>query len=427
MRALLQLSYTQEKLHYFNQKIYMDVKELLARYVAGEGDFSYSDLDGANLKFANLKFAKLNNSHFNCANLSGSDLSYTDLSHADLTGASLKNANLHSAYLVGAFLINADLSEANLSNANLTTADLRGANLNKTKLDGANLCCITVDGAKLLKEVNLISCSSLEGWDLIEADLKDLDLRKLKLPMAELNRANLSGVNLSGSDLFHASFEGANLSNANLSETNLCCANLNGAVLSGVNLQKALYDESTEFPKGFNPEKAGMVYFSYINEQKQYDLESQIIFIEEKLKNEGLFNPENIEDARERIERAIVQRRGQSSFRQQLLAAYDSQCAITGFDAEQALEAAHIYPYKGEETNRVWNGLLLRADIHTLFDLYLITVHSETKIVYIAPELKNTSYQQLNGREIKLPKDINLRPRKELLRWHFKQCKWLND
>jgi predicted restriction endonuclease len=68
-------------------------------------------------------------------------------------------------------------------------------------------------------------------------------------------------------------------------------------------------------------------------------------------------------ELRERTTTSIARRQGQPKFRGDLLKAYRGQCAITGFNAEQALEAAHIYPYKGNDTNKVWNGLLLRADI----------------------------------------------------------------
>lgn len=81
------------------------------------------------------------------------------------------------------------------------------------------------------------------------------------------------------------------------------------------------------------------------------------------------FDASSIVDARERVLGQIVRRRGQQEFREKLLVAYEGRCAITGCDAIEALEAAHIVPYLGTETNHVQNGLLLRADIHTLFDL----------------------------------------------------------
>jgi len=117
------------------------------------------------------------------------------------------------------------------------------------------------------------------------------------------------------------------------------------------------------------------------------------------------FDPENLKDARKRNIAAIVQRQGQSKFRSELLKAYGGQCAITDCDAEAALEAAHIIPYLGTETNCLANGLLLRADIHTLFDLHLISINPDTSRIIVSSSLLNTCYRELNDKNIKLPKD----------------------
>lgn len=106
---------------------------------------------------------------------------------------------------------------------------------------------------------------------------------------------------------------------------------------------------------------------------------------------------DNARDARERIIAAITLRRGQPKFRRQLLDAYEGRCAITGCDAEAALEASHIIPYGGEHSNTLENGILLRADIHTLFDLNLITIDPTRMTVILAPELEDTVYSELKG------------------------------
>ncbi|WP_336979879.1 HNH endonuclease signature motif containing protein [Altererythrobacter fulvus] len=62
------------------------------------------------------------------------------------------------------------------------------------------------------------------------------------------------------------------------------------------------------------------------------------------------------------------------------MVAYEGRCAISGCDVREVLEAAHIMPYLGEETNDVRNGLLLRADLHTLFDLGLLKIGPDYKI-----------------------------------------------
>jgi len=118
--------------------------------------------------------------------------------------------------------------------------------------------------------------------------------------------------------------------------------------------------------------------------------------------------------ARGRIKAEIMRRRGQPKFRQDLLDAYGRCCAISGCDAEAALEAAHIRTYKGADLNHMRNGILLRADLHTLFDLGLICVRTSTWKVIIAPELKGTSYESLNGKSVRLPASEKLWPSKAL-------------
>lgn len=127
------------------------------------------------------------------------------------------------------------------------------------------------------------------------------------------------------------------------------------------------------------------------------------------------FNPENVADARKRIQTTIAQRRGQSAFRRSLLDAYDGRCAISGCDVIDVLEAAHIFPYRGEETNKVSNGLLLRADLHTLFDCYLIEIDPETRAVRVSSDILATEYGKLNGTALRAPKTISHAPSRAAL------------
>jgi hypothetical protein len=130
------------------------------------------------------------------------------------------------------------------------------------------------------------------------------------------------------------------------------------------------------------------------------------------------FDAKNDSDARKKVLRGIAMRLGQPRFRRDLMTAYECRCAVTGCDAEDALEAAHIMPYKGEHTNAVKNGLLLRADIHTLFDLGLLTINPETYTVALSPALTNTRYKNLAGAKLRLPKLPSLHPDKEALQRH---------
>jgi putative restriction endonuclease len=134
--------------------------------------------------------------------------------------------------------------------------------------------------------------------------------------------------------------------------------------------------------------------------------------------DERPFDPNNIVDARERISQTIVQRRGQKAFRDSLIAAYEGRCAITGCNVLDVLEAAHIYPYQGSDTNKISNGLLLRADLHTLFDCSLIAIDPSNRKVIVAPQLLASTYKQLHDRKLRVPKTRSQAPSKEALMRH---------
>ena len=130
------------------------------------------------------------------------------------------------------------------------------------------------------------------------------------------------------------------------------------------------------------------------------------------------FDPTSTKDGRQRIVETITKRRGQPQMRQSLLAAYDYTCAVTGCSAPDALEAAYIIPYRGKYTHHSSNGLLLRADIHTLFDLGKIAVDTRTMTLIIADELLETSYRILTDRPLSYPKEDSQRPSTEALDLH---------
>lgn len=125
----------------------------------------------------------------------------------------------------------------------------------------------------------------------------------------------------------------------------------------------------------------------------------------------GDFDPLNTKDGRKKIEQMVALRQGQPSFRKALMDAYERRCAITDCTIDDILEAAHISPYRGEHTNHVTNGLLLRADIHTLFDRGLIKVDRDYCVtaradIMAAYDLPKT---------ITLPRNQDLHPNKEAL------------
>ena len=128
------------------------------------------------------------------------------------------------------------------------------------------------------------------------------------------------------------------------------------------------------------------------------------------------FDPAGVDDARQRTMRSIAQRRGQKAFRQSLLRAYEGKCAITACSVRDVLEAAHIYPYRGPKTNHLTNGLLLRADIHTLFDCGLITIDPDSLTILIKKQLRDSNYWSYDNRTLRVPQNPAEQPSASALR-----------
>jgi hypothetical protein len=139
---------------------------------------------------------------------------------------------------------------------------------------------------------------------------------------------------------------------------------------------------------------------------------------------DGIIDPSV--DARRRIIATIVQREGQPAFRKALLAAYGGACAISGCTVEALLEAAHIVPYRGAQTNLVGNGLLLRADLHRMFDLHLFRIASTTRTVHLSEILKASEYARFEGVALREPRDQSQAAFADALKHHEERCGWMN-
>ncbi|MCX8007453.1 MAG: HNH endonuclease [Coriobacteriia bacterium] len=128
-------------------------------------------------------------------------------------------------------------------------------------------------------------------------------------------------------------------------------------------------------------------------------------------------------DERQRVIASVVRRQGQPYFRRQLLRAYEGKCAFSEYDAEDALEAAHIEPYRGPTSNSLQNGLLLRADMHDLFDLFLVAVDTSAQTLLVSEELASTAYAKYAGKRLHLPKDKSIWPSVDRLDWHRERAR----
>ncbi|WP_067604526.1 HNH endonuclease [Nocardiopsis listeri] len=116
-------------------------------------------------------------------------------------------------------------------------------------------------------------------------------------------------------------------------------------------------------------------------------------------------------------------RLGQEAFKLALLDAYDGRCAITHQAVRPVLEAAHIHPVAAGGLHRLDNGLLLRSDVHRLFDLGYLSVAPNLK-VRISPRLREDfpdteEYTALADKPVTVPKAKVDRPSRDALGWHL--------
>jgi putative restriction endonuclease len=122
----------------------------------------------------------------------------------------------------------------------------------------------------------------------------------------------------------------------------------------------------------------------------------------------------------------IRPRLGQGAFRVLVTDVYDRRCAVTRERTLPALEAAHIRPYGDGGAHEAQNGLLLRRDIHSLFDAGYVTVTPDLKFEVsrkIKEEYENgRHYYELHGQSITAPVNLNHRPDATVLRWHNENC-----
>ena len=116
-------------------------------------------------------------------------------------------------------------------------------------------------------------------------------------------------------------------------------------------------------------------------------------------------------------------RLGQGAFRVLVTEAYERRCAISGERTLPALEASHIKPYAESGPHLVSNGLLLRADLHLLFDDGYLTLNNDLRVEVsgrIREQFENgRDYYRFHGQRIAVvPKARHEQPAPDFLRWH---------
>lgn len=119
----------------------------------------------------------------------------------------------------------------------------------------------------------------------------------------------------------------------------------------------------------------------------------------------------------------VKPRLGQGAFRFAVTDAYGGACAVTSEHSLPVLEAAHIRPYAEKGPHEVGNGLLLRTDVHKLFDKGYVTVDPDDHRFVVSRRLKDDyqngrAYYEMHGKIIQLPREVASYPSREYLEWH---------
>jgi uncharacterized protein YjbI with pentapeptide repeats len=363
------------------------------------------DLRQVNLSGANLREADLSKADLTGANLSGVNLTQAKLYAASLTGTNLSHASLAGAILNGAILIEADLSGANLFYANLRSVP-PPINNPRHKFFGKQYHFIIKAIHRYGSPRTNLMNANLQNTNLRSAELQGVILKKANLRKSILYRANLLCADLSEAELPFA-----DLREANLRRANLVCTNLDKAWTSDAKLEGATYSEATILPPLNQMQQQSMIL---VNPPLELD------------NKEVLVDLESIKDERKRTNVERVIRKNQGKFRNLLLDVFQGKCAITTCNVERALDAAHILPYRGQATDCAWNGILLRLDLHRLFDSYLLTIDALSGQVYLEPSLMN-SYAVIANTKVYFPEKPVSENRKQALRWHNAQCSWLRS
>jgi len=121
--------------------------------------------------------------------------------------------------------------------------------------------------------------------------------------------------------------------------------------------------------------------------------------------------------------RLAPHRVGQQAFKVRVLDAYGRRCAVTGDRIRPVLQAAHIRPLPQGGEHRIDNGMLLRSDVHTLYDGGYLGVDTKHRLL-VSPRLRREfgngeHFYTQAGRQIALPGHRMDRPNQQFLEWHL--------
>lgn len=113
---------------------------------------------------------------------------------------------------------------------------------------------------------------------------------------------------------------------------------------------------------------------------------------------------------REPLKYLVDARQDQQEFHKRLIDAYGERCCVTEYDVVEGLEAAHVKPFKERGANDITNGLLLRSDIHKLFDRGLLAFQplGGKARIHLSKTLRDgrSKYSNLHGQVIEIREKV---------------------
>jgi putative restriction endonuclease len=168
----------------------------------------------------------------------------------------------------------------------------------------------------------------------------------------------------------------------------------------------------------------GRLYRLWEHSGKQLWLEVSTRLSHARIKSDGPATTQVQESARFGKPRTVIPRLGQGSFRVMVSDAYGRRCAITKERTLPALEAAHIHRYSWGGEHSLSNGLLLRSDLHRLFDRGYITVNPKTLTLVVSKRIREEfengrDYYRLANAPLEKPLDPIAIPSIEKLEYHY--------
>jgi putative restriction endonuclease len=181
-------------------------------------------------------------------------------------------------------------------------------------------------------------------------------------------------------------------------------------------LSKVVFLDDADF---FVPEDEGFSFPRQVVKMKYFDTPSPLLALSKQAQPQSSIAPFQLVSTPQKLKRQglNVVRSGQSRFRNAVLDVYGRRCAISGESTEEIIEAAHIQPYAGPQSDHLQNGIALRTDLHRLFDAGLLTIDSDSKIK-ISDFVKSAHYLAFDGQLVRLPEDEHHKPSSEALEFH---------